>query len=75
MRGDRLPQGQDAQAVRVAGPPVLDRPFQRLAHHERSLEVGFPELEMHDVRAVTRERGGALTHLDGEKRLDGAPAS
>src|SRR2546422_4571113 len=55
VRGDRLAQGEDAEAVRVARAAVLDRLLDRLTDHRRRLEVRLAELEVHDVHARALE--------------------
>jgi len=67
---DRLPQRQDAQAVRVARPAVLDRARQGVADGRWRLEIGLAELEVDDVDAGALELLGSLRDLDGEERLD-----
>src|SRR5581483_3914866 len=65
-----LAQRQDAERVRVAGAPVLERLLGRLADHRRGLEVRLPELQMDDVDALPLERLRPLEHLHGQERLD-----
>ena len=67
---DRFAKRQNTEAMRVAGPPVLDRASQGIADGRRSLEVGLTELEVDHVEAGALELLGALGDFDGEKRLD-----
>ena len=70
MLRDRFAEREDAEAVRVARPTVLDRARQGIAHGRRRLEIGLAELEVHHVDAGALELLGAFRDLDGEKRLD-----
>ncbi len=56
--------------MRVAGPTVLDRARQGVAHGRRRLEIGLAELEVDHVDAGALELLGPLRDFDGEKRLD-----
>src|SRR5207302_4038204 len=73
--GDGLAQFEEAEAVRIARAAVLERLFQRVAHHRRRLEIRLAVFEMHDVDARALEHPRALRHFDGEERLDVADAA
>ena len=68
--GDRLAEGQDAEAVGVLRPTVADGSDGGLAHYLRCLEVGLAELEVHHLVSLTLELLRPLEHLDRQERSD-----
>ena len=56
--------------MRVLRPALSDGPHGGLSHHLRRLEVGLPELEVHDLVPLALELLRALEHLDRQKRGD-----